>query len=292
MNNTYQIESRQKIVNDPINSSTSKQMFSFGKAPRFQRRHSQDFKSQEYYNIPSSRSHRMASFGYGRKYDIIRMTPGNETSYKLNNAPYYITNFKDSKHYSSPKYSFGLRNYHIINKNNTPGPAKYLTRTNLGSGVPKYSFRKKLIKENYTNENYVPGPGKYPIIGMNNKGKYPLSNFQNTKQVGWSLSKTPKFFTVNKDNTPGAGKYEVKGLMKGDGKVNNSKYKGGNAYSMGIKFRSIFDLKIDTNYPSPGPGQYDTFSEFTMYKSYKNDPRNEGRYALTQSNWKNNRFHL
>ena len=50
MNHHYQIESRQKIVNDVINNSTSKQMFSFGKSKRFLRRYSQDFKTEKYYD--------------------------------------------------------------------------------------------------------------------------------------------------------------------------------------------------------------------------------------------------
>ena len=286
MNNTYQIESRQKIVNDVINNSTSKQMFSFGKSKRFLRRYSQDFKTEKYYDIPSSRSNRMASFGYGKKYDIISMTEGTGDNIKYNKAPYYtFYNSKDSKHYTSPKYSFGTRNYNFnpMKKNATPGPGRYATRSKLGYGVPKYSFRKKLENEmNKSLYGYIPGPGKYPIIGMSSKGKYPLSNYENTKQVGWSLSKTPKFFTCNKDNVPGAGKYEIKDLMKGDGKQINSKFKGGTAYSMGIKFRSIFEIKVDDKYPTPGPGQYDTFSEFTMYKSEKND----GGRSSTQNNWK------
>jgi hypothetical protein len=280
----YQIEARQKIVNDVINTSTSKQMFSFGKAKRFGRRYSQDFKTEKFYDIPSSRSHRMTSFGYGKKYDIITMTEGTGDNIKYNKAPYYtFYNSKDSKHYTSPKYSFGSRNYNLNPmRNTTPGPGKYITSRKLGYGAPKYSFRKKLENEiNKSLYEYIPGPGKYRLIEMSNKGKYPLSNYENTKQVGWSLSKTPKFFTVGKDNFPGAGKYEIKDLMKGDGKQINSKYKGGTAYSMGLKFKSIFDLKVNDKYPSPGPGQYDTFSEFTMFKTEKNDGG-----SLTQRSWK------
>ena len=281
--NYPEIEPRQKIVDDMINHSSSKQMYSFPKAKRFPRRYSLDFKSQSYYNLPSELSKRKTSLGFGKKYNIIQMSPNNENALFYISRYYSFSNFKLSKFYESPKYSFGLKNYNIdpLKKNTNPGPNKYYIRNKLGTGVPKYSFRKKLIYYNYNNNKNI-GPGKYKNIQMNDKGKYPLSQFENIKQVGWSLSKTPKFFSINKNNFPGVGKYDIKNLMKGDGKNNISKFKSGNCYSMGKKLKSIFDIKIDN---SPGPGSYDTFSEFTMFK-------NDNKFNKNQSNFRDSKTYL
>ena len=103
--NYPEIEPRQKIVDDMINHSSSKQMYSFPKAKRFPRRYSLDFKSQSYYNLPSELSKRKTSLGFGKKYNIIQMSPNNEKNVlknsnvfcKVNNWTYIKKSLKVNK---------------------------------------------------------------------------------------------------------------------------------------------------------------------------------------------------
>ena len=72
--NYPEIEPRQKIVDDMINHSSSKQMYSFPKAKRFPRRYSLDFKSQSYYNLPSELSKRKTSPMRRPKKETVRFS--------------------------------------------------------------------------------------------------------------------------------------------------------------------------------------------------------------------------
>ncbi len=65
-----------QICNSQLNSSKSKQLYSFPKTARFNENHKP--LCDNFYEIPSSRSRRKAGFGYGTKYDFTRgrfMTP-------------------------------------------------------------------------------------------------------------------------------------------------------------------------------------------------------------------------
>jgi hypothetical protein len=86
------------INKSPLNTSTSKAMYSFPKTKRFL-----DFKNttcDQFYKLPEVRSTRAASIGRGTKYDFTKGKSG---------APFYTlpTDF-DLKKPHSPMYTFGV----------------------------------------------------------------------------------------------------------------------------------------------------------------------------------------
>ena len=235
----------ESISTNILNKSHSKQMYSFSKASRFQLIKAP--LSSVFYNIPSSLSARSTSMGFGTKSDF--------TQNKNNpNLPFYnIKRLFDYK--ETPLYSFGrILIYKKIEKG--PGPAKYNIRKNLGSDAPKYSFGIKLknkIKENF------PGPGTYKnYIDLNKK--IPLSKYRNSLFNGWSLSKS--FRMSKKDNlTPGPNYYNIGNLINGNGYIFNSKYKSSLGKSLTSRKGSFYQ---ENN--NPGPGSYESFSEFGIYR--------------------------
>ena len=63
--------------------------------------------------------------------------------------------------------------------------------------------------------------------------------------------------------TPGANAYTLEEMINGKGRVYNSRFHSPNAKTMSMKFKSSFD----TDSITPGPGAYQTFSEFGIYRS-------------------------
>ena len=116
-------------------------------------------------------------------------------------------------------------------------------------------------ERSWTNKNIrTPGPGTYqPVIRINDKGKYPLSNITNIKVSNFGLSHTNRFNYYKNNNLPGPDTYKLKTLM---GTIYNSKYRSGHLISMSPKFKFK-----DTRERYPGPGQYIRFSEFGILVS-------------------------
>ena len=56
---------------------------------------------------------------------------------------------------------------------------------------------------------------------------------------------------------PGPGAYNFENLLKGNGVIYNSKFTSNNAKTMGMKLKWI-----KSKFITPGPGSYETFSEF------------------------------
>ena len=88
----------ESISKSPLNTSTSKQMYSFPKTKRFM-----NFKSSScdhFYNLPDIRSKREAGIGIGPKSDFTKTK---------NSVPYYNlpTDF-DQKNPHSPRFTFGI----------------------------------------------------------------------------------------------------------------------------------------------------------------------------------------
>jgi hypothetical protein len=256
--NKINYQSRKILINNMLNNSKSKQMFSFGKAKRFNLR--TECLSNSFYNIPSTLSKRGTSFGYGHKTDITLMDNFSD-KFKINPPLYELSKIKDSSHKNSPKFSFGSKNYNLkgINKFITPGP-NYEIREVFGKGRPKYSFH---IRNEYKGDNFIsPGPGCYESVGLSGDGKYFSSKTRNISTSNWSKSKTPRFAKIRAATDLS---YNVGDLMSGNGKCFNSKYSSSPAKSMGLKLTSIFDTYEKKNYP--GPGEYETYSEFNNYHS-------------------------
>ena len=255
-----------------INNSSSKAMYSFPLSRRFKKDTNDN--STFFYNKSSTLSHRKAFIGYGNKSSILLSTNGKTDNY-YNIPPTINANSKTG----CPKYTFGYsraicREPKCLNQKETPGPSTYFPYKKFGKNAVKYSmsFRYKYKKD----PDNFPGPGSYELPLFNKQGIYCNSNFKNIQ--GTKFAKTKRF--PDKDlKIPGPGAYNCENLIKGDGVIYNSKFISQKAKTIGKKLKWIKDKFI-----TPGPGAYESFSEFqgldmknyikirkkNIYSKYKN----------------------
>ena len=243
-----------------INTSSSKQMYSFPKAERFgQRKQGYDC---FYYNLPSMMSKRGTSIGYGTKVDLGKKQSGRS------DQMYNIPREFDLNRSGSPKYSFGLsRDICYLpgqakpNKSN-PGPGNYSPNKPFGSDACKFSiFGRRSTDNNKTN---FPGPGSYSYLQINENGRYPVSSFENSPRPGFGSAQRNFGGAYNK--YPGPGSYKSQAFINGNGIVYNSNYRSNLGKSMGAKLNSGFG---GSSSRTPGPGSYDFFSDFEGFNRRK-----------------------
>ena len=171
-------------------------MYSFSRAERFPPIN-RTGKSDTFYTLPSMRMNRTAGFGYGHKSDF--------TKNKSSNADFIsIKRDFDKGNERGFKYSFGLGRdsftkaycpgYKNIDKN-VPGPGKYNVIRELGADAPKYTLHEKCGGKAWLYKNmYTPAPGSYsPVVKINPKGKYPLSQISNIKSYNFGLSHSDRW---------------------------------------------------------------------------------------------------
>ena len=195
---SIQLYTQEQIVNHVENASPTKFMYSFSRAERFPPL-KRSGKSDKFYTLPSTRMNRTAGFGYGKKYDFTKST----------NIRTEFVNFKrdfDIGNQRGLKYSFGLGRdafrkafcpgYQNEDKN-IPGPAKYKVTKELGADAPKYSMHARCGEGGWTNKKMMtPAPGTYqPVVKINDKGKYPVSNISNIKVYNFGLSRSNRWST-------------------------------------------------------------------------------------------------
>ena len=105
-----QIKASQSI----LNSSVSKMMFSFGKSPRFPTLKRSAI-SYSFYNLPSTRSNRSTSLGYGSKTDFTLLKKG------VGDYPEIKRDFdigtKLGPYFSSHNYLVGFVRFHPLLNN-------------------------------------------------------------------------------------------------------------------------------------------------------------------------------
>jgi hypothetical protein len=228
-------------------------MYSFPLSKRFE-----NFKvdnSTFFYNKPSTLNQRKAFIGYGKRSTILIPKSGKTDKY-YDIPPTINANSRSG----SPKYTFGFsravcREPQCLDQRVTPGPSNYYPKyVKFGDNGAKYSmsFRYK-YKKDPDNYNF-PGPGTYELPSFNKSGVYSISNFKN--------SQCPKFPEAKRFNdydykTPGPGAYDYENLVKGNGVIFNSKFISSNGKTMGKKLKFIKNKLI-----TPGPGAYESFSEF------------------------------
>ena len=245
-------------VDSILNTSTTKQAYSFGKANRFNNNKKIDF-SFHFYDIPSTQSKRYTSLGYGKKgeYDKNIGCGSNQ----LYAAPSYF----DPKKNNSPAYSFGreIRTKKI--KDLSPGP-KYLPPINLVKGIPSTIFGKeglnasKILRKNYS----LLGPGSYFNEKNHELSVSFTSNLPNS--VNLIIGREKRFRKLFKDTTPGPGRYNIPSLINETGIINNSKFMSSPARSfIGMKNIRLVKNKDFT----PGPGHYNFFSIFEGFSKDK-----------------------
>ena len=250
-----EVISKRNII---INSSTSKAMYLFPKAERFYPTKKDN--SSFFYNLPSVANNRSTSIGYGTKTNFVPSINGRSTN--IYNIPREFD--LNAKNNGSPKYSFGLgrdlcRVPKTKDEKNTPGPSSYSPYKKFGENGLHYSlsFRYNQPNPNFNN----PGPGAYNFQQLNKEGKYGTSELRNSH-----LSKFPQAerFRYNYNKNPGPGAYKDENLLKGTGKVYNSKFTSNPGKTMGMKFSKIGEKLV-----TPGPGAYDFFSDFEGFGRFR-----------------------
>ena len=257
--------SKRKVI---INTSTSKEMFSFPTAKRFKNSTRDD--SQFFYNIPTGVSHRATSFGYGTKitFDSKNISPGPGT------YNYLMLNLKGryakSDFPNSPQSKFGsairFKNEKVIS--DTPAPNTYNIKPMInGSGIIYNSrYNSNLgksmgLKLGTIGQNIItPGPGSYDYMKTNLKGKYPSSILSNS--IINSFGNEIRFRKGKIEDNPAPNAYKLEELMKGSGKIFNSRYNSNLAKSIGQRFNTT------SKEITPGPGAYEFFSDFEGFYKY------------------------
>ena len=247
-----------------INSSTSKQMYSFPKGNRFKelRKTSETL----FYNLPSTKSHRFAAFGFGGRSDFTSGLLKNKAQVYYEIPSDFNTRLRNGH---SPQYTFGKgredckRPTNNIDKND-PGPGAYNVRKPLGSDALKFSlFGRGWDKiDNFRLTRNLPGPGQYnEKLAINGNGKYPTSTFGNTHQLGFSRSER---FKVKYNKYPGPGTYENDTIFNNTGYHCDSKWGSNMAKTMHERPPQFYAAyKMSTE---PGPGSYDFFSDFEGFQ--------------------------
>ena len=258
-----QLISKRKVG---INTSTSKQMYKFNKAVRFP-----SFKKPYeafFYNLPSVQDRFTTTFGYGKKFDFSKnVLKGKTDSY------YDIPREFDLKRKNSPQYSFGkgrdlcIMPEHKIEKN-TPGVGTYDLRKEFGKDALKFSIfgrEWEHRKISPMNAFITPGPGYYEeVLKTNDKGRYSSSVFENTKQVKFI---GPQRDRVIKNNNPPPWAYNLGTMFNKTGLQFTSKFKSTIAKTMSDRPKEFYLPYKKCSLP--GPGSYNSFSEFNGYNENK-----------------------
>ena len=239
-----------------INNSSSKQMYSFPLSKRFENK-ADDYRAF-FYSKPSSITKRQTSIGYGTRSTILLSRRGKTDKYY--DIPSTINANSKS---GSPKYTFGFsrsvcREPKCLDQRVTPGPSNYYPYEKFGKNGAKYSmsFRYKYKKD----PDNFPGPGTYESEGLNKQGIYSSSTFRNIQNT--KFAKTKRFNQYD-FKYPGPGAYNFENLLKGNGVIYNSKFTSNNAKTMGMKLKWI-----KSKFITPGPGSYETFSEFQGFNRF------------------------
>ena len=152
----------EEVHKSPLNKSISKQMYSFGKAPRFISFRNSASSGAMFYNIPSSFSSRSCSLGYGSRSDF--------TVGRKNQSPsfYDIPSCFSQKKllFSSCTFGAGRDKLTHIDKC-IPGPGKYDITKPFGSDAVKFSVGKDQLNYKGRKSSNVPGPGQYNSVNNN-----------------------------------------------------------------------------------------------------------------------------
>ena len=254
-----------KKVDVNINSSTSKQMYTFGKNRRFR-----DLKPSNetfFYNLPKLQSTRSAAFGFGNRSDFTSsLLKGKAQVY------YNLPSDFNTRLHRSPQYSMGKgreeckRPTNNIDKND-PGPGAYNIGKPLGYNSLKFSIfgRDWSNKDENKHKRNYPAPNHYnQKLVINGNGRYPTSTFSNTH--GLTFSSAERFKSKFNKN-PGPGSYESKIVFNGTGFYFDTKYQSNVAKTMHNRPPQFYRKEKDSGVP--GPGSYDFFSDFEGFQRFK-----------------------
>jgi hypothetical protein len=241
-----------------INTSTSKAMYAFSRAPRF---HSVSKDNSTFlYNLPDVANRNGTSIGYGKKTNFVPSTLGR--SQNIYNIPREFD--LNSGYNGSPKYTFGLSRDackipQTRDEKNSPAPNSYNPYKKFGENGLHFSmsFRYGGMGRNYNN----PGPGSYKFQQINKEGKYGSSTLRNSTISRFPLAQR---FRYSNNLNPGPGAYKDENFGKDNGFVYNSKYTTSLGKTMGKRLANIGEKFI-----TPGPGAYKYFSDFEGFGNFQ-----------------------
>ncbi|CAD8111762.1 unnamed protein product [Paramecium sonneborni] len=232
-------ENFKQVKMNPLNKSTSKQLYSFSKSPRFNYKEKPDYvkNSAPFYEIKGTigSPNKGVTFGYGTKVDFSKLcdeTPG-PGSYKLE-IEQPKTNIQ--------KHTMGIGRTYYKQKNDIPDVGKYEIQSSLikKEGVPHFGQ-----KITFKAETCSPGPGKYDIQYKEHSQSliyHPVSDRK---------SRTP-------DNIPGPQFYRPKTDFSANYVNSNWSNCNTSKFSKEERFSNKKSYK-------PGPGQYQIPGEFGIY---------------------------
>ena len=254
-----QLLTKRKVI---INTSTSKQMYKFGKEKRFQN-YAKPYDAF-FYNLPSVRDNFTTSLGKGKKYDFFKNVLRGKT-----HRYYDIPREFDLSRKNTPQYSFGkgrdiCKKPELKIETCTPGVGSYNLRKNLGEDALKFSiFGREWTHRKISPSNafITPGPGQYEeSLKTNTSGNYISCLYGNTWKIKFD---GPKRFKYDIVKTPGPGTYQMKTMFNKTGFHYTSRYHSMLAKTMGERPKNFY-APIKKN-ATPGPGSYDVFSDFNGY---------------------------
>lgn len=252
----------QQIRTHPTNTSTSKNLNPFSRAPRFQSIANPSFCQQFFYSTSDKayRSQRAASFGHGHKTDFTKAFENTPAPGTYEQKNFSIEERKDRG------CSFGVSrsqaNFLVFNpKIDTPGPGAYDIKNPPARNV-------SLPRQNSLGKNdslVQVGPGSYEFSKLFECGHpTPISSFRSSR--AFRISRTVRTKVEADKLAPGFNEIQNENLDN-QGKVGqffNSRFKS----TMPVSFTHSTKFSEQVlRTEVPGPGTYVLPSEFGIYKS-------------------------
>jgi len=183
------VSTADEINKSPLNTSPSKQLYSFPKTKRFIIPNSKNNPNIAY-NLPSTRSRRSASFGYGKRYNFAK-----------NNGSPSPTSYNSTSQFKK-----------------IPGAKAF------SFGVARGAYSKVYLKGHKAPEmaRDVPGPGAYNNELWNSVGKTGKAYTLRPRTGSMGIR-------VSSKDIPGPGSYEAKSSITSRGTQFLSKFKSSGA---------------------------------------------------------------
>lgn len=251
--------------NHPLNTSKSKNLYTFPKTIRFSHTNPSYNKNITSLKISTNffNTKRSCSFGKGNKSDFTRSL--NKTPAPNNYKQDHLTITKSSKKKKGTSFGFSREKCLIIGtiplkkQALIPGVGSYNLKFLKSSKTCGFRIKTKKINPK-NNENI--GPGKYDInstMGKNNS--LFLSRFKNKGHAKINPLKSNKAKISNKINPTFL--YESQFGINGTGKYFNSKFRDHKFMRFGRERRR----GVGKGVQGPGPGNYLLPSDFGVYMS-------------------------
>eukprot|EP00826_Nyctotherus_ovalis_P031149 TRINITY_DN2485_c0_g1_i9.p1 TRINITY_DN2485_c0_g1~~TRINITY_DN2485_c0_g1_i9.p1 ORF type:complete len:313 (-),score=56.24 TRINITY_DN2485_c0_g1_i9:125-1063(-) len=274
------ISTPEQIFRSPHNTSSAKPLYTFPHASRFSlfnRRSPCD----RYYELPSARTKRTTTFGYGDRLSF--------KGYGRNNSPppgSYNTTSIFGTQQKGQVYSFGASRdayakvyikKHPWRDPSLPGPGAYDLKAFPGGSTKQYSMRPKTLTAGNWGETVggllkgTPGPGTYAVNSLINKdGRQVLSSMESSKASNFNPPSSDRFKYLfsGKRNMPGPGEYEPIPGVSPNGKQYYANFASSRCRTFGNEARSFPKLK-QSEILNPGPGAYTLPSDFGIYQAHQ-----------------------